>query len=418
MARADERRAWASASPRPRSGSCTACSSTASSTTARSTRSSTRSSSGLGDDEEWMEEGCLSLPARPRRRRAPDPRPRQRPGRARRARSWSRPPGLEARVIQHEMDHLDGVLILDRAPARPAQGGDARAARGAAQAPPREGRLPRHVGVRRRGARAPGARAAHRPALVVTRPDRPAGRGPQAGRRRPSPTPRASSASSSTSPRTSTPTTARARIAAAEPDVVVRLRVRRAHQGAAALRPRDAQRPPVAAAALARGGARRAGDHGRRRRDRRVDHARHRRRSTAGPVCASASRADPPRRHLRHARPAAGARSAPSCSSARSTSARAFAEQDESAVDLRREDRAGGPHARPRARRRSSSERVVRALHPHIGARMRAGRRLVPRRPRGARPRGRPLELLEVQPPGGRPMAYADYLRGHRAAAT
>jgi len=23
--------------------------------------------------------------------------------------------GLEARVIQHEMDHLDGVLILDRA---------------------------------------------------------------------------------------------------------------------------------------------------------------------------------------------------------------------------------------------------------------------------------------------------------------
>ena len=24
--------------------------------------------------------------------------------------------GLEARVIQHEMDHLDGVLILDRTP--------------------------------------------------------------------------------------------------------------------------------------------------------------------------------------------------------------------------------------------------------------------------------------------------------------
>ena len=24
--------------------------------------------------------------------------------------------GLEARVIQHEMDHLDGILILDRTP--------------------------------------------------------------------------------------------------------------------------------------------------------------------------------------------------------------------------------------------------------------------------------------------------------------
>ena len=24
--------------------------------------------------------------------------------------------GLEARVLQHEIDHLDGVLILDRAP--------------------------------------------------------------------------------------------------------------------------------------------------------------------------------------------------------------------------------------------------------------------------------------------------------------
>jgi methionyl-tRNA formyltransferase len=57
--------------------------------------------------------------------------------------------------------------------------------------------------------------------------------------------------------------------------------------------------------------------------------------------------------------------------------------------------------------------RVVRALHPHIGARLPLpdGTFLGIR---AARPDadGR-LELLEVQPPGGRPMAYADYLRGH-----
>jgi len=65
------------------------------------------------DDTEPMEEGCLSLPGvlvdvdRPVhvRVRAQD--------------EWGEQilieaSGLEARVIQHEMDHLDGVLILDR----------------------------------------------------------------------------------------------------------------------------------------------------------------------------------------------------------------------------------------------------------------------------------------------------------------
>ena len=68
-----------------------------------------------GDDKEWMEEGCLSLPGvhvdveRPVYVRV-------------RARDGHGEPllveasGLEARVIQHEMDHLDGVLILDRTP--------------------------------------------------------------------------------------------------------------------------------------------------------------------------------------------------------------------------------------------------------------------------------------------------------------
>jgi peptide deformylase len=66
-------------------------------------------------DKEGMEEGCLSLPGvlvgveRPIHVRV-------------RARDEHGEPilveasGLEARVIQHEIDHLDGVLILDRTP--------------------------------------------------------------------------------------------------------------------------------------------------------------------------------------------------------------------------------------------------------------------------------------------------------------
>jgi peptide deformylase len=65
------------------------------------------------DDLEVAEEGCLSLPGvhveveRPERLRA----------RARNARGEEivvEAEGLEARIIQHEIDHLDGVLILDR----------------------------------------------------------------------------------------------------------------------------------------------------------------------------------------------------------------------------------------------------------------------------------------------------------------
>jgi peptide deformylase len=67
-----------------------------------------------GSDSEAMEEGCLSLPEvlvdveRPIHVRV-------------RAHNQDGKPilveasGLEARVIQHEIDHLDGVLILDRA---------------------------------------------------------------------------------------------------------------------------------------------------------------------------------------------------------------------------------------------------------------------------------------------------------------
>jgi len=66
-----------------------------------------------GKETETMEEGCLSLPAvlvdveRPIhvRVRARDPDGEQ---------ILVEASGLEARVIQHEIDHLDGVLILDR----------------------------------------------------------------------------------------------------------------------------------------------------------------------------------------------------------------------------------------------------------------------------------------------------------------
>jgi peptide deformylase len=65
------------------------------------------------EDEEAMAEGCLSIPGihvdveRPIhvRVRARDPAGEERLVEA---------SGLEARVIQHEIDHLDGVLILDR----------------------------------------------------------------------------------------------------------------------------------------------------------------------------------------------------------------------------------------------------------------------------------------------------------------
>ena len=66
-----------------------------------------------GDELETLEEGCLSLPAvgvdveRPVyvRVRASDEHG---------APLTVEAAGLEARVIQHEIDHLDGVLILDR----------------------------------------------------------------------------------------------------------------------------------------------------------------------------------------------------------------------------------------------------------------------------------------------------------------
>ena len=113
-----------------------------------------------------------------------------------------------------------------------------------------------------------------------------------------------------------------------------------------------------------------------------------------------------------------------------------FAEQPEEGVTYAEKitaaDRMLDPH-RPAA----ELERVVRALHPHIGARLQVDpeqaigvhrARLAAERPPApgelAAIGGRlllgcepgVLELLEVQPPGGRAMDAADYLRGHGAA--
>jgi len=93
----------------------------------------------------------------------------------------------------------------------------------------------------------------------------------------------------------------------------------------------------------------------------------------------------------------------------------ACAEQDDAqatyAEKIGAADRTLDPAAPP-----AEQERIVRALHPHIGARLplEDGTFLGVRRARvsddGAR-----LELVEVQPPGGRPMPYDAYARGHAA---
>jgi methionyl-tRNA formyltransferase len=91
-----------------------------------------------------------------------------------------------------------------------------------------------------------------------------------------------------------------------------------------------------------------------------------------------------------------------------------FVEQDEDKVTYAEKI---GPEDRTLdlSRPPAENERIVRALHPHIGARLELpdgsflGVRAARLRDDGL------LELLEVQPAGGRPMAYADYMRGHGA---
>lgn len=90
----------------------------------------------------------------------------------------------------------------------------------------------------------------------------------------------------------------------------------------------------------------------------------------------------------------------------------AYVEQDEAlatyAEKITAQDRLLDP-SEPAA----AQARRVRALHPHIGAYVEQpdGSRL---RVLEARAIGERLELVTVQPPGGRPMSWQEYERGHR----
>ena len=135
-------------------------------------------------DKESAEEGCLSLPGvsveveRPVHVlvRAQDERGKP---------ILVEASGLEARVIQHEMDHLDGVLILDRT-SRDQRKQAMRALREALDRRGRRASLPGQdlcatsISARRSSRRSCSralAESDHRPRLVVTRPDAKQGRG-------------------------------------------------------------------------------------------------------------------------------------------------------------------------------------------------------------------------------------------------
>ena len=248
----------------------------------------------------------------------------------------------------------------------------------------------------------------HRPALVVTRPDRPAGR----GRRLTSP-PVAEAARALgielDQPASVNEEQARARIAAARPEVVVvcafgalikepLLSEHELLNVHPSLLPRWRGAAPVERAIMA--GDERTG----------VSIMRVTEGLDSGPVCLVAEEPIAPDDTYGTLAPRLeelGARlliraldERPPC-----------AEQPEEGVTyadkITAEDRTLDPDAPA-----EQQERVVRALHPHIGARLRLqdGSFLGVHAARAC-PDGT-LELLEVQPPGGRVMPYSDYLRG------
>jgi methionyl-tRNA formyltransferase len=256
------------------------------------------------------------------------------------------------------------------------------------------------------------AETTHRPALVVTRPDAPKGRG-----RAVSPPPVAEAARGLglelDQPASVNDDTARERIAAAQPDALIVCafgalikepllsdhEILNVHPS---LLPRWRGAAPVERAIM-------AGDA-----ETGVSIMRLTAGLDAGPVCLAAS--EPIRADDTYGSLAQRLQGLSADLLIRALDERPpFAEQDEAGVTYAEKI---GPQDRTLdlSRPAVENERIVRALTPHIGARieLRGGQFLGVR---AARATDGGLELLEVQPAGGRPMAYADYVRGHGAVA-
>jgi methionyl-tRNA formyltransferase len=254
------------------------------------------------------------------------------------------------------------------------------------------------------------AETTHRPALVVTRPDAPKGRG-----RAVSPPPVAEAARGLglelDQPASVNDDTARERIAAAQPDALIVCafgalikepllsdhEILNVHPS---LLPRWRGAAPVERAIM-------AGDA-----ETGVSIMRLTAGLDAGPVCLAAS--EPIRADDTYGSLAQRLQGLSADLLIRALDERPpFAEQDEAGVTYAEKI---GPQDRTLdlSRPAVENERIVRALTPHIGARIElpSGQFLGVRAARATDDR---LELLEVQPAGVRPMAYADYVRGHGA---
>jgi methionyl-tRNA formyltransferase len=257
------------------------------------------------------------------------------------------------------------------------------------------------------------AQSEHRPALVVTRPDAPKGRG-----RAVSPPPVAETARALgievDQPASVNDDEARARIAAAEPDVVVvcafgallkepLLSEHELLNVHPSLLPRWRGAAPVERAMM-------AGDE-----ETGVSIMRVTAGWDSGPVCLA--EAEPIARDDTYGTLAPRLQELGARLLIRALEERPpFVEQDETQVTYA--DKIGAAdRTLDLSRPAIENERVVRALTPHIGARIQlADGSFLGVRAAQATGDGR-LELLEVQPAGGRPMAYADYVRGHGAVA-